>query len=110
MLVAMKGIRGVELHCHPSILSVLEGTFSRGDRRLTRVLIDAYKRGCRFDSWSDHFKPSEWEKAFLASGLTMAEYACRERTVGEPLPWSVIDALVTERYLKTDLTTRYTRK
>ena len=42
---AMKGVRGGELHCHPSVLSVLEAVFSRGDRRLAPVLVDAFERG-----------------------------------------------------------------
>ena len=99
---AMKGVRGAELHCHPSVLSVLEAVFSRGDRRLCRVLIDAYKNGCRFDSWAEHFKPEAWEKAFADNGLTVEEYAHRERQVGEPLPWSVVDAVVTEAYLRRE--------
>ena len=99
---AMKGVRGAELHCHPSVLSVLEAVFSRGDRRLCRVLIDAYRNGCRFDSWAEHFKPEAWEKAFADNGLTVEEYAHRERQVGEPLPWSVVDAVVTEAYLRRE--------
>ena len=99
---AMKGIRGAELHCHPSVLSVLEAVFSRGDRRLTNVLIEAFRNGCRFDSWAEHFKPDVWEAAFRRFGLTMDEYAYRERGIGEPLPWSVVDAVVTEQYLRRE--------
>lgn len=99
---AMKGVRGAELHCHPSVLSVLEAAFSRGDRRLCSVLIDAYRNGCRFDSWAEHFKPDEWEKAFAANGLTVDEYAHRERSTEEPLPWSIVDAVVTESYLRRE--------
>ncbi len=96
---ALKGIRGAELHCHPSVLSVLEAVFSRGDRRLNGVLIDAYRRGCRFDSWAEHFKPDAWAEAFSENGLTMDEYAHRERAADEPLPWEIVDALVTPAYL-----------
>ena len=99
---AMKGVRGAELHCHPSVLSVLEAVFSRGDRRLVNVLIDAYRNGCRFDSWAEHFKPDAWAAAFAKNGLTMDEFAYREREVNEPLPWSVVDAVVTESYLKRE--------
>ncbi|MBQ1820917.1 MAG: TIGR03960 family B12-binding radical SAM protein [Clostridia bacterium] len=99
---ALKGVRGAELHCHPSVLSVLEAVFSRGDRRLSSVLIDAYRLGCRFDSWAEHFKPDAWTEAFERNGLTMDEYAHREREVGEPLPWETVDALVTESYLKRE--------
>ena len=99
---AMKGVRGAELHCHPSVLSVLEAVFSRGDRRLARVLIEAYRNGCRFDSWAEHFRPDVWNAAFASCGLTMDEYAYRERQVGEPLPWSIVDAVVTEKYLRRE--------
>lgn len=99
---ALKGVRGAELHCHPSVLSVLEAAFSRGDRRLCDVLIGAYERGCRFDSWAEHFKPDAWAEAFEANGLTMDEYAYRERDLDEPLPWETVDALVTVGYLKRE--------
>lgn len=99
---AMKGIRGAELRCHPSRLSVLEAAFSRGDRVLADVLEQAYQRGCRFDSWSEHFKIAAWEDAFCACGVTMEDYATKERDMTQPLPWSHIDVLVTEEYLRNE--------
>ena len=99
---AMKGVRGGELHCHPSVLSVLEAVFSRGDRRLAPVLVDAFSGGCRFDSWAEHFKPDVWAQAFERNGLTMDEYAYRERDPEESLPWEIIDALTTAAYLKRE--------
>ncbi len=99
---AMKGVRGGELHYHPSFLSVLEAAFSRGDRRLADVLIKAHEKGCRFDSWSEHFKPDAWNEAFHACGLTVEEYAHRQRALDEPLPWGHVDVVVTEDYLKRE--------
>lgn len=99
---ALKGIRGAELHYHPSVLSVLEAAFSRGDRRLSKVLVDAFARGCRFDSWAEHFKPDAWSEAFAINELTMEEYAYRERDPEEPQPWEVIDVLTTVDYLKRE--------
>ncbi|MDD3401153.1 MAG: TIGR03960 family B12-binding radical SAM protein [Eubacteriales bacterium] len=99
---ALKGARGVEYHCHLSQLSVLEACFSRGDRRLADVLVSAYGKGCRFDSWDEHFKPQMWAEAFEENGVTMEEYANRERSVDEPLPWDHIDIVVTKDYLKKE--------
>lgn len=99
---SLKGIRGAELHYHPSFLSVLEAAFARGDRRLGRVMEEAYKRGCRFDSWTEHFKPDKWEEAFEACGLTVEEYAHRQRDLEEPLPWDRIDCIVTKEYLQKE--------
>ncbi len=99
---AMKGIRGAEFNYHDSTISALEAAFSRGDRRLSRVLEEAYRRGCRFDSWTEHFKPAAWQEAFEACGLSPAYYANRERPLNEPLPWERMDLLVETRYLKQE--------
>lgn len=99
---AMKGVRGAELHCHPSKLSELEACFSRGDERLAKVVISAYNRGCRFDSWAEHFKPDMWAEAFEENGLTLGEYAHRQRDLEEELPWAHIDVVVTQDYLKRE--------
>ncbi|MEG1523405.1 MAG: TIGR03960 family B12-binding radical SAM protein [Clostridia bacterium] len=99
---AMKGIRGAELHMHLSKLSVLEAAFSRGDRKLAEVLRKAYVSGCRFDSWSEHFKPALWEAAFADCGCTAEEYAQRAYGLNEVLPWANVDMLVTENYLKAE--------
>lgn len=96
---AMKGIRGADLSCHLSRLSVLEAAFSRGDEQLANVLETAYKTGCRFDSWSEHFLPQTWQEAFAAHGLTPEDYALRAYTPGAPLPWDFVDMLVTKAYL-----------
>lgn len=102
LMKAMKGVRGAELHCHPSRLSVLEAAFSRGDRRLAKVLLDAWERGCRFDSWAEHFRPIEWDEAFAKNGLTAEAYAQRAFSTEEPLPWDVIDVVVTKAYLQRE--------
>ena len=96
---AMKGVRGAELSCHLSRLSVLEAAFSRGDRRLADVLISAYERGCRFDSWSEHFRPEAWDEAFAAHGMRAEDYAERAYALEEPLAWDFVDMLVTKAYL-----------
>lgn len=99
---AMKGIRGVEFHCHLSQLSVLEAAFSRGDRKLADILQTAYQMGCRFDSWSEHFREKAWREAFSLHGTSMEAYAQWAPEPGAPLPWSHIDILVTERYLRRE--------
>ncbi|MBQ3664014.1 MAG: TIGR03960 family B12-binding radical SAM protein [Clostridia bacterium] len=99
---ALRGIRGVQFQCHLSRLSVLEAAFSRGDRRLADVLEKAYGKGCRFDSWSEHFLPEKWDEAFMECGLSVEQYAQNAPAPGEKLPWSHIDMLVTEQYLRRE--------
>lgn len=99
---ALRGIRGVQFQCHLSRLSVLEAAFSRGDRRLADVLEKAYGKGCRFDSWSEHFLPEKWDEAFSECGLSVEQFAQNAPVPGEKLPWSHIDMLVTEQYLRKE--------
>ena len=99
---AIRSVRGGELHYHPSFLSELEAAFSRGDRRLNGVLLRAHEKGCRFDSWSEHFKPQAWREAFEEEGLTVEEYAQRFRELEEPLPWDHVDVVVAKSFLQRE--------
>ncbi len=100
---ALKGIRGAEFSYHAPDVSVLEAVFARGDRRLADVMEAAYRRGARFDSWDEHFKPAAWEAAFAECGIEPASYARKQRIPGDALPWGHIDMLVTEDYLMREL-------
>jgi radical SAM superfamily enzyme YgiQ (UPF0313 family) len=96
---AIKGVRGAQLKCHYSDLSVLEAAFSRGDGKLADVLERAYVLGCRFDAWTEHFRPDAWERAFAENGARAADYAERAYAPDAPLPWDFVDMLVTREYL-----------
>ncbi len=79
-------------------LSVLEGVFARGDRRLGRVLRKAHELGCRFDGWGDHFNFAAWQEAFCATGIDPLFYL-RRRDVDEILPWDHLDCGVSREFL-----------
>ncbi len=80
-------------------LALLEAVFSRGDRRLGDVLEEAFHRGCKFDSWREHFNFKNWQESFQKFGLDMAFYAHRERGKDEIMPWDLIDCGVSKQYL-----------
>ncbi len=79
-------------------LSCLEGVFSAGDRKLSQVLIEAHRLGCRFDGWSDQFQYPLWKEAFDRAGLEMDSYT-RRKTLQETFPWSFISTGVKSRFL-----------
>ena len=83
-------------------LSWLEGVFSRGDRRLSRVLMEARELGARFDAWSEHFRLDIWEEAFKRAGVNPRFYLYRERAPDEVLPWDHIKSGVTKNFLKRE--------
>jgi len=70
-------------------LSRLEAVFARGDRGLGRAVLEAHRLGCRFDAWSEHFRPELWEQAFAGSGVAPDDYT-RARLDDEVLPWDHI--------------------
>ena len=82
-------------------LSWLEGTMARGDRKLSQVIIEAWKLGARFDAWSEHFNMGIWKTAFERAGLK-SEFYHRERALHEILPWDHIRSGVTKGFLKKE--------
>ncbi len=87
---------------HESYVSVLEGVFARGDRKLSRVIYDAYQSGCIFDSWTEFFDNDKWMAAFEKNGISIPFYTTRERSLDEILPWDFIDIGVTKRFLASE--------
>jgi len=82
--------------------SVLEGVFSRGDRRLNVVLRRAWEAGARFDSWNDMFHFPIWEKAFESENLDFREYLS-ELDTESVLPWDHIDTGLKKKRLCEEL-------
>ncbi|MBC8198535.1 MAG: TIGR03960 family B12-binding radical SAM protein [Desulfobacterales bacterium] len=83
-------------------VSMLEGLFARGDRRLGGLLVDAYKKGCKFDGWGDRFQYGLWKKAFSDQELDTDSYTTCARDVTDRLPWDHIDTGVTKEFLKLE--------
>jgi radical SAM family uncharacterized protein/radical SAM-linked protein len=79
-------------------LSYLEGIFSMGDQSLSRVLVEAFRLGCRFDGWTDQFRFPEWKEAFETAGLKM-DFQTRRRKLEHILPWSFIDTGINAQFL-----------
>ncbi|NTW05023.1 MAG: TIGR03960 family B12-binding radical SAM protein [Peptococcaceae bacterium] len=84
---------------HEPEVSFLEGVFARGDRRLSGVLENAWRMGCRFDGWSEYFNYEIWKKAFEISGLDPSWYAYRSYNYEDILPWDHIDSGVCKDFL-----------
>jgi len=91
--------KSIKYNWHDAELTMLEGVFARGDRKLCALIYEAYKNGCLFDSWSEYFKNDVWMQAFKTLSLDMDFYNNRERQKDEILPWDFIDAGVTKAFL-----------
>ena len=92
-------IKGVTFNYHDNTTSAYEAVFARGDRRCGRLLYEAFRAGCKFDGWTEHFRPEAWEIAFERSGIDKDFYTTRKREFDEILPWDIIDGGISKRFL-----------
>jgi radical SAM family uncharacterized protein len=90
--------RRLKFNFHNFQMGFLEGVLSRGDRFLGKVILGAYKKGARFDAWSDYFSFTKWMEAFAESGIDPQKYL-DEKPVSVLLPWDFIDTGVDKEYL-----------
>jgi len=83
--------RMVEMDFNSFHMGYLEAVFARGDRRLSAVVHEAWRRGAKFDGWKEHFNFNLWLESFKEKGLDPDFYASRRRDPDEILPWNFID-------------------
>jgi radical SAM family uncharacterized protein len=91
---------GVEFSWNDPADSFLEAVLSRGDRKVALAVHEAWRRGAKFDAWSEYLDPVRWREAMAAAGVDPGWYAHREWDTHEPLPWDHIDCGVTKSYLR----------
>jgi radical SAM family uncharacterized protein len=91
--------RKINYNYHKATLSFIEAVFARGDRRLGRVLERAWRKGCKFDGWDEHFRFAVWQEAFAEEGLLPEFYANRRRDRNEILPWDHISPGIKKEFL-----------
>ena len=96
--------KSLKYNWHEADVTVLEGVFARGDRKVGKALLEAYKLGCLYDSWSEHFNNDLWMQAFENTGVDIAFYNLRKRELDEIFPWDFIDIGVTKKFLMREWT------
>ncbi len=94
--------RKLKLKYHDPKMSHMEAVFSRGDRRLSKVVESAYTNGARLDPWTERFDFERWMKAFEENRFDSISYANRAFELDETLPWDMIDTGVTKRFLSAE--------
>ena len=93
---------GIQFKWQNPEISLLEGLWSRGDRKLSGLLASAYRKGCRFDGWGDKLRLDLWLEAIDETGIDVAFYTRRKRALDEKLPWDGIDIGVEKTFLKRE--------
>ena len=93
--------RRFKFNFHNFQMGFLEGVLSRGDRLLSKVILAAYRKGARFDAWSNYFSFATWQDAFSEQEIDPQVYL-DEKPVTALLPWDFIDTGINKEDLLTE--------
>ena len=96
---------GFKFRRHDLRVSHLEAIVGRGDRRVADLVLEAWRRGARFDSWDDQLKWEVWQQALevwearhnLSRRLFLDTLPLDAR-----LPWDHIDVGLKEGFLAAE--------
>ncbi|MBE5944065.1 MAG: TIGR03960 family B12-binding radical SAM protein [Lachnospiraceae bacterium] len=97
-----KNKKSLKFSYHDEGISLLEGVFARGDRRLSKTIYDVYKKGAIFDAWTEYFDMSKYQETFAENGVDVEFYTARERDIDEIFPWEHLDAGVSRKFLENE--------
>ena len=95
-------LKSVRIKQHDIECSLLEGVLTRGDRRVSAALEEAWRRGCRLDGWRECFKSDVWWQTFADLGIDPAFYSQRNRPIDEVLPWDHVNVKKGREYLEKE--------
>jgi radical SAM family uncharacterized protein/radical SAM-linked protein len=79
-------------------MSFIEGILSRGDRRIGKVVYDAFDSGERFSSWNEVFNIQRWQDCLEKHGIDKEEYLSYKESM-KPLPWGFVNIGVKKQFL-----------
>jgi len=93
-------IRNTRIKCsfRNPYMSFLEGVFSRGDRRLSQVILSAFSKGARFDAWDNYFELDRWLDVFKSFHIN-PDFYLKEKSKDELLPWDFLDVGISKDLL-----------
>lgn len=94
--------RHIKFAYHDAKTGRLEAVLARGDRQLAKVILKAFEKGCKYDSWTEFFDYDRWMDVFEECGVDPDLYACRKRDEYEAEPWDHIDCGVNKDYLRKE--------
>lgn len=97
-----KDKRHIKFAYHDAKTGYIEAVLARGDRRLGQVILRAWEKGCKYDSWTEFFHYDVWMDCFKECGVDPDSYAARNRDEYEAEPWDHIECGVRKDYLRRE--------
>jgi radical SAM family uncharacterized protein/radical SAM-linked protein len=89
--------QGVTIRHHDTPETAIEGIISRGGREVGAVIEGAWRRGARFDGWSEHCQFAAWDESLAELDLTLHDMF-REIGEEEVLPWEIVTYKIDRKY------------
>ena len=102
--------RKLTVNYHDALVSRIEAVFARGDRKLCKVMLEAFNRGFKFDGWSDYFSFEKWIQLFKDMGIDPWFYSGRERSFDEVFPWDHLNYGIKKEFLIRECKKAYEAK
>ncbi len=90
---------GIRLSMPSPDKGYLEAALARGGDGLAAVIEGAWRKGARFDSWTEQFKPAAWAEAFQEAGAPAEEVAACPLPKDAELPWDVFEGVPEHDFL-----------
>lgn len=91
--------RAITLSYHVPKTSLVEAVMSRGGREVADVVEAAWKRGARFDAWTEFFDEKAWAEAFEEAGVDARSIAETTYDSTHAMPWAHISCGVDDGFL-----------
>jgi radical SAM-linked protein len=90
---------GVRVTLHQADKSYLEAALARGGEDMSRVILEAWRLGARFDSWTEQYCSQAWKDALESAGTTAETLATTSFAHDAELPWDIIQGVVEKQFL-----------
>lgn len=90
---------GVRVALHHVDKSYLEAALARGSEAMADVILSAWRKGARFDSWTEQFRGDAWREALDEAGTSAEALATAVLPHDAELPWHVIQGVADKAFL-----------
>lgn len=91
--------RAIDVHWHDPKTSFVEAVTSRSGREAAALIEEAWRRGARFDAWTECFNEQAWRDAAEALGFDVDAVAQTAYPLDYVLPWEHISTGASRRWL-----------
>ncbi len=101
--------KSYQVKWHNPEQSFLEGVFSRGDRNLLKLLLNAWRKGARLDAWTDHLDFNLYKDVAKELKIDLDSYL-KAIPEDKPLYWEHIDPGIKKDFLILEKERAYNQK